>query len=160
MPVSKRKLEKRKKREKEGKQKALNRRLANVVKKAEENRERKREQRLIKLHNELLSMDQHIDPEKLVALDDKAISQLEKNVVILKGLENEFEEEQKKRDQLNEELEESGHVTLDQKLKAIQENTIAQQKVEAQVGVGGSADCCMKANDSPDSSVNEDQIVS
>jgi len=159
MPT-KRKLEKRKKREKEGEKKALNRRLANVAKKAEENRERKREQRLIKLHKELLSMDQHVDPEKLVALDDKAISQLERNVVILKGLEKEFEDEQKKRESLNDELEESGHVTLEQKLKAIQDNTIVQQKIEAQVGVGGSAECCMKVNEPENSSVNEDQVVS
>lgn len=148
MPVSKRKLEKRKKCEREGKKKALQRRLANIVTKAEENREKKRMARLEKLQTELLSMDQFVDAEKMLTLGDKAISQLEKNVVILKGLEEEFEQEQKKRDLLNEELEESGHITLEQKLKAVQENTITQQKIEAQVGMGGSADCHMKVNES------------
>lgn len=153
---SKRKLEKRKRREKVGKEKALARRLDLIKKKAEENAERKREIRLKKLQKDMYELDQWADMRSLAELDNATITQLEKNVEILKGLEKEFDKEKTQRESLNEELEEQGAVTLDQKMKVLQDREKAKQQA-AQVGVGGSAECSMSTNDS---SVVKDQAVS
>ena len=144
---SKRKLEKRKKREKVGKEKALARRLELIKKKAAENAERKRELRLKKLQKEMYELDQWADMRHLAELDDKTIAQLEKNVEILKGLEKEFDKEQTQRESLNEELEEQGAVTLEQKMKVLQDREVVKQQT-AQVGVGGSAECSMQVKES------------
>lgn len=144
--ISKRKLEKRKKREKIGRERSKKSKMELLNKKVAENNERKRLIRLEKLQKDLISMNQPADTEKLLMLNDNSISQLEKNITILKGLEQEYENEQKKREVINEELEEQGYVTLDQKLKVLQEKTATEQKANAQVGITGSAECSMQVN--------------
>ncbi|CAE7860241.1 unnamed protein product [Symbiodinium microadriaticum] len=129
MPT-KRKLEKRKKREKAGREKVKKLRAANIKKKAEENAERKKLKRLEKLQKELLKMDQPADTEKLLSLNDESLTMLEQNIEILKGLEAEYEKEQAAKEALNEGLEEQGHLTLDEKLKAVQSMNISQQKAQ------------------------------
>lgn len=51
--------------------------------------------------------------------DQEAKEQLEKNLKILEALEEEYDREQKNRQQLNEKLESEGHFTLKEKLDAL-----------------------------------------
>ena len=79
--------------------------------------------------------------EQLAALDEDTLTQLEKNCKILRGLELEHEKEVGNKKKLNLEIEEKGHMTLQEKLEAVSQEQIKKQK--SQVGMGGSADCKM-----------------
>lgn len=148
---SKRKLQKRKKREKEAKKKVADQRQKRIEERSEINKQLKKVKRIEKLQKEMIAMDQPAEFQKLASLGDESLNQLEKNIEILKGLEKEFMEEQKRRQEINEELEDQGYITLDEKLKATQEEIVNQQKFDAEVGVGGSADYSMGIFESKDS---------
>jgi hypothetical protein len=61
---------------------------------------------------------------------DAVHSQLEKNLEILKALEEEYDAEQERRKEVNESLEEEGHVTLKEKLDALHAKTLEKLKPE------------------------------
>lgn len=153
--TSKRKLEKRKLRDKKVKQQKIKQRAALVARKAEENKERKKDERLKKLQKEMFKLDQWVDANKLERLDEATIKQLERNVEILKSLQQEFEDEQKQKSDLNQRLEDEGCKTLNDKLLKLQKDAAEKQQTE-EVGVGGSADCGFTVNDV----VVEEQAVS
>ncbi len=133
-----RKLKKKKAREKEVKKKILVRREKLRAPAREERAERRCEKR----HDEFIKeLDKFYTEEQLATLDEKTLTQLEKNCKTLRGLEEEYEKETHNRKRLNLELEDQGHMTLQEKLKAVSKEQIKQQI--SQVGMGGSADCKM-----------------
>lgn len=80
------------------------------------------------------------DPEKKRLIEDKAnqksIEKLEKNMQILKALEEEHLREAEERRKLNESLEAEGHATLQDKVKALEEKARASLD-EEQAASGG-----------------------
>lgn len=144
-----RKLKKKKTKEREAKKRVLARREQLRAPAREEREERRREKRQDKLMKDVDAMDngfQMYTEEQLAACDEKTLTQLEKNCKILRGLELEFEKEVENKLKLNSDLEEEGHSTLEEKLNAMSQKNIDQQKAaaaSAQVGMGGSADCKM-----------------
>lgn len=62
------------------------------------------------------------------------MSQLEHNLELLKALEEQYLAEEKQREDLNEQLEEEGYGTLDEKLKALREKAEAVAKEEGTEG--------------------------
>lgn len=135
-----RKLKKKKAREKDVKKKVLARREQLRAPAREERADRRRDKRHDKFIKEMDSF-QFYTEEQLAALDEDTLTQLEKNCKVLRGLEFEHEKEVGSKRKLNLELEEQGYTTLQEKLKAVSEEQIREQK--AQVGMGGSADCKM-----------------
>jgi len=144
-----RKLKKRKQREKDARQKVLARRAELRTKAKEDREEARRERRIDKLQRDLYAMDQHFEKEMLMAAPESTLSQLEKNIEILRALEAEHEKELSAKQELNEELESKGYVTLEEKMEALQQATLKEQMAEQGVGVGGSADCKMSVNTVP-----------
>jgi hypothetical protein len=69
------------------------------------------------------------DPEKKRAIEEKSnqksIEKLEKNMQILKALEDEHLREAEERRKINESLEAEGHITLQDKVKALEEKARA-----------------------------------
>lgn len=80
------------------------------------------------------------DPEKKRIIEEKAnqksIEKLEKNMQILKALEEEHLRETEERRKINEELEAEGHITLQEKVKALEEKARASLN-EEQAASGG-----------------------
>ena len=160
-----RKLQKRKAREKDAKKSVLAKRTEIRAKRKEEREEEKQERRIDKLQRDLHQMDQHFEKAALQAASNDTLAQLEKNVQILRALEEEYEKEAEAKKAINEDLESKGYVTLDEKMQALQQAVLEEAKtadearsvdqtliegpteVEAELGVGGSADCKMSAND-------------
>tara|TARA_Y100000034_G_scaffold128193_1_gene182397 strand:- start:931 stop:1482 length:552 start_codon:yes stop_codon:yes gene_type:complete len=140
------KLQKKKKREKENRQQTLRRREELRAPAREERAQRKADKRIDKLQKEL-SDYQTFSADAWKDMDEEKMLQLEKNVQILRGLEDEWQEEVNKKASLNKELESQGHGTLDEKLRAVSQQTIEQQKAE--VGMSGSADCRMGLSPKP-----------
>jgi hypothetical protein len=144
-----RKLKKKKTKERDAKKRVLARREALRVPLREEKAEARRNKRQDKFIKEVASLDnnfQFFTEEQLANLDESTLTQLEENCKVLRGLEHEFEKEVEAKLQLNEELEDDGHFSLQEKLKAMSEKTITQQKNIADqqdVGTGGVADCKM-----------------
>lgn len=64
------------------------------------------------------------DPEKRQKLEElekqKNIKKLERNMEVLKALEEEYINEKEQKKQLNEQLESEGHITLQEKLNALE----------------------------------------
>jgi len=133
------KMQKKKKREKENRQQTLKRREELRAPAREEREQRKVEKRIDKLQADMAEFHQSFSMDAYKDLDESKMQQLERNVEILRGLESEWQEETDKKTALNKGLEEEGHLTLDEKLRAVSQATIEQQKAE--VGMGGSADC-------------------
>lgn len=80
------------------------------------------------------------DLEKKKAIEEKSnqksIEKLEKNMQILKALEEEHLREAEERRKINESLEAEGHITLQDKVKALEENARASLSDE-QAALGG-----------------------
>ena len=80
------------------------------------------------------------DPEKKKAIEEKSnqksIEKLEKNMQILKALEEEHLREAEERRKINESLEAEGHITLQDKVKALEEKARASLD-EEQAASGG-----------------------
>lgn len=131
------KLQKKRQKEKENRKEALKKREEMRKPAREEREQHRRERRISKLRSNMADY-QFFDTESFKDLDDSKLEQLEKNVEVLRGLEKEWQEENNKKMALNKDLEAQGHATLDEKLRAVSEATIQQQKEE--MGVGGSAD--------------------
>lgn len=132
-----RKLQKRKVREKETRQQLLARREQLRAPAREAREDMRREKRIKKLQKDLEHFDQVMQERELAVASDDTLSQLEKNIEILKVLESEHNREMAQKAALNQELEEKGYFTLEDKMKAAQELLVK----ETNVGVGGSAEC-------------------
>jgi len=135
------KFQKKKKREKENRQQTLRQREARRAIAREERDQIKADQRIDKLQKDMAEFEQHFSLEAYKSMDESKLRQLEKNVEILRGLEEEYMEETRKKIDLNKKLEKEGHTSLDAKLRAVSQATIEQQKSDAEVGMGGSAEC-------------------
>ena len=143
-----RKLKKKKTKERDAKKRVLARREALRAPAREEKAEAKRQKRQDKFMKDVASLDnnfQFFTEEQLANLDEATLHQLEKNCKVLRGLEDEYMKEAEAKLQLNEELEDEGHFPLQEKLKAMSDKTITQQKniANQDVGTGGAAECKM-----------------
>lgn len=126
--MSKRKLQEKKKKEREDRVKAkLSARRTSLRK---EQRDAKKDFRLAKRFRERLQPiinDTATEQERIEAKDRAIKEKLQRNAEILKALEAEFLKEQSDRQALNQELEAKGHDTLEKKMEALNENA---QKVK------------------------------
>lgn len=143
MSKEQRKLQKRKEREKEVKQKLLVKREATRSVVREERDDWRKEKRIKKLQKDLEHFDQIMDEQRLRDADDSTLSQIEKNIEILKVLEQEHHREMIQKKELNEDLEAEGCLTLEEKIQA------AMQRTGGDMGLGGSADCKVTVNKVP-----------
>lgn len=135
-----RRLQKRKDREKEVSKNLLLKREKLRATTREAKDEFLRVKRLKKIHKELERFDQIMDERQLLEADDKTLSQLEKNIEILKALEAEHERDAAQKEQINAMLEAEGYLTLEEKMEAARKMMLSEQ-VETDMGMGGSADC-------------------
>jgi len=110
------KMNKKKAREKDSKRKVLLKREALRAKVKEEREEKRKEKRIKKIQKDMGSLDIWAD-DVYKNISEDSLSQLEHNAKILKALESEAVDEEAKKEALNEDLEEKGHKTLDQKLQ-------------------------------------------
>jgi hypothetical protein len=129
------KFQKRKQREALNHQAVLKRREQIRVKAKEEREDVKRADRIRRLQRDLDRFDQFMEPELLAAVSDETLTQLEKNVKILKALETEHSHEVNQRAELNQKLEAKGLLTLQEKM-----DFAAQELMEAQKAAA-SAEC-------------------
>ena len=143
MSKEQRKLQKRKEREKEVKQQLLVKRTAARSVVRDQLEDFRKEKRVRKIQREFEHFDEIMDERQLMEADDKVLTQIEKNIEILKALEDEHNREVAEKQNLNEELEESGALTLEEKLQA------AKNKMASDCGVGGSAECKVSVNRPP-----------
>ena len=134
------KIQKKKAKEKETRKKILAKRAASRAKTKEEREDHRRDKRVKKFQREMAGMDIWED-EVLKKMPDKTFDQLEHNAKILKALEEEHEKEMDEKRNLNEGLESKGHLTLNDKLQALQQTTVEQQ--QKKIGMTGSAECRM-----------------
>lgn len=118
--VTKKKLKKIKQREKDVRQKKVDRQLA----------QQKTEAYLIrrvKLAEGLSEFDPDVT-DNLLYMDDETVSKLESNLEKLRSLKAEYQEEVKQREKNNLDLESLGHVELQDKLNAAFQNNLKQEK--------------------------------
>jgi hypothetical protein len=137
-----RKLQKRKAREKSNRQQVLVRRELLRAPAREAREEMRREKRLKKLQRDLEHFDQVMGDRELLEASDDTLSQLEKNILILKALEEEYNREVEQKAKINQQLENEGYYTLEEKMEAARRMFDNQ----SDMGVGGSADCKVSVN--------------
>lgn len=130
MPTQKQ-LQKKKQREKESKEKVAARRAVLRAPRIEENKFKKKVKRVAKLQKNMGELSLW-DDAVLLRMDNAVLAQLERNAEILKGLEAEYEKEKSKKNQINEELEQKGLFTLEQKMNYLHEQLVEQQKAAAE----------------------------
>ena len=112
------KMNKKKAREKENKKKVLLKREQHRSKAQQERKEKRKDKKIKKLQKDMGDLDIWAD-EVYKNVSDDALNQLEHNAKILKVLEDEAEKENEEKRVRNEELEEKGHKTLDEKLQRL-----------------------------------------
>jgi hypothetical protein len=134
------KLQKSKARDKENRKKILVRREKLRAPIREEKKEILREKRIRKIQRELEQFDQVMSERELFDLNDNTLDQLEKNIMILKALEDDHNRNYEKKKKLNEQLESEGYYTLEDKMKA------ARELLGGDMGVGGSAEASYSGN--------------
>lgn len=132
------KQQKQKAKDKENRKKILANRAKTRAKAKEEKDEFRRDKRIKRLLKDMEGLDTW-EEETLKEMPDKTFDQLEHNAQILKVLEEEHEQDMAAKKELNEGLEEKGHITLDEKLNALHQSTLEQQKKGK--GIQGSAEC-------------------
>lgn len=172
MATTQRQLQKRKAREEKNKKAKLHRQAVATKKRQEENTEFRKMKRIKKLQKDMGSLSVWAD-DVLMKLNDKALTQLEKNAAILKALEAEYAKEKDRKKELNDGLEAEGLKTLEQKMSALHNRLVEQQKAAGEealaeekalmegriseelreatgrlvdMGVGGAADCRFTVN--------------
>lgn len=123
MSKDKQKMKKKKLREKQSRERVLKKRSEIRAKAKEERDEVKLEKRIKKLKKTLDENDFY-DQELYRKMPEKVLAQLEHNAKILKSLEEEYQVAEKGRAERAKALEEQGHLTLEDKLQAIQEMAI------------------------------------
>jgi len=130
------KVQKQKAKEKETRKKILAKRAESRAKTKVEREDHRRDKRIKKFQREMAGMDIW-EEEVLKAMPDKTMDQLEHNAKILRVLEEGHDKEMDEKRILNEGLESKGHLTLNDKLQALQQTTAEQQKKK--FGMTGSA---------------------
>ena len=122
--ATKKQLQKKKARELKGKARASARRHKLEQIKREERRGDKLNRKFRERQNPFVK-----DPEKKRLMEEKnkqkSMEKLEKNMQILKALEDEYLRETEERKRINEGLEAEGHTTLQDKVKALEEKARA-----------------------------------
>lgn len=131
---AKKKVQKQKQREKEVKRKLELQREARLAPIREERKLIKRIKKITKLKRQLDGFDAPVSDD-IYNLDDKSLSQIERNVQILKALEQEYETAEKEREEINQDLESKGLFTLEDKLNHLHQNLAKEQKDTAEVSV-------------------------
>ena len=124
---SPRRLKKKKEREKQAKKKVLARRDAMRAPQIEENKQKKKMKRVLKLQKDMGDLNMWAD-DVLSRMSNDTLTQLEKNAKILKALEKEYEQELNKKKNLNNSLEEKGITSLHEKLNYLHNEFVEQQK--------------------------------
>lgn len=127
MASEKQKFQKKKKREERVRKQLLLQRQDKTEKSAAENRLRKKLNRISKLKKGLGQHNMWSD-DVLLKMPEKTLSQLEHNAQILKALEEEFENEVRRKRKLNEGLEGEGLHSLEDKLNALHQRLVEDQK--------------------------------
>lgn len=119
------KLQKKKQQEREDKKKIQRRREGIRSKAKEEREDYRRDKRIKRLQQDMGGLSVWAD-EVFKNIDDSTLAQLEHNSRIMKTLEEEYERDVRKKKELNDKLEEEGHLTLNQKLMALQQEMLEQ----------------------------------
>jgi hypothetical protein len=112
------KLEKRKAREASKKQKLSTDRAKLVVKRQEKKSEHLQDKAMRKAVREQMRIETEVE-QMLGKLDPETREKLEHNIEILKALEKEYNKEQAERKSKNDQLEDQGHQTFQEKLDAL-----------------------------------------
>jgi len=134
------KLQKRVSRERDTRKKILVRREAIRAPIRKEKEEILRQKRVKKLQRDLEQFDQVMTDREMFEASDNTLSQLEKNIAILKALEEEHNREITQKEKINERLESEGYYTLEEKMNA------AREFYESDMGVGGSSGASFSVN--------------
>jgi len=134
------KQQKQKQKDQENRKKILAARTKLRAKAKEEKGEFHRDKRIKRLQKDMEGLNVWED-EVLKEMPEKAFDQLEHNAKILKVLEEEHEKEMADKQKLNEDLEAKGHIGLNDKLDALHQTTVEEQR--RKFGPTGSADCKM-----------------
>ena len=108
-------------REKESRQKVLALRTVLRTEARENLDDFRRDKRIRKIQRDLDQFDQVVHEGQLQAVTDDTLTQLEKNILILKSLEDQHNAEAEHRKKVNEELESQGCVTLEEKMAKARE---------------------------------------
>lgn len=156
MSINKRRDAKKKQREKEVKSKVEKRRAATRAISREQLLEFRQQRQFKKDQKEYAKLEKTVD-EFYNSLPQATKEKLEKNIEILKALEEEHQKEIAEKENLNEELEQEGNLTLKSKMEALHKKALDSQKdcavvdvvksdPDTKLGVGGSADCSFKPN--------------
>ena len=124
---SPRRLKKKKEREKLAKNKVLARRNVARSTQVEDNQYRKKLKKVEKLQKEMSDLNGWADGV-FMRMNNNTLIQLEKNAKILKALESEYKKEMSKKQKLNNDLEEKGLLTLQEKLNHIHNESAEQLK--------------------------------
>jgi len=126
---SPKRLKKKKEREKLAKKKVLSRRNSIRMEKIEENKFNKKLKRIKELKKDMSELEQWAD-NILCNMSNDTLSQLEKNAKILKEIEKEYEKEYSKKKKLNDDLEQKGLHSLQDKLNHLHNELAEKQKNE------------------------------
>ena len=118
------KLKKKKAREKQAHARVLARRATLRAEAKEKREEEKLDRRIKKLKNKMDEFDFHHE-EEYKGLTSKTLGQLEENVKILQTLESEWQEQDDARRNLAEQMDAEGNLTLEDKLRALHDLSIA-----------------------------------
>lgn len=134
MTTERQKIQKKKARQKVVQTKLRNRR--EIVRSIEkEKRDEIRAQKKFKKDQLVMEKLEEKMEEIYSKLPPETRAQLERNVEILKALEEEYDQEISKKQALNEELEIQGSITPEDKMKALHEKAVKQQREIAEVEV-------------------------
>ena len=147
------------KRKKEKKKRVLGARAVIREKAREEKSDFRRKKQIKKIQKDMVNIE-HWASEFLQMLPDNTLDQLERNAKILKTLEQEYENDVTAKKTLNDKLEDAGYLTIDEKIGALQAETLKKQ-AEANmddVGVGGTSDCCFSPVITEEGSVKTDSV--
>lgn len=123
MSKQQKQIEKKKKRELEKQKKLLLQREAVTKKRQHDNEEFHKDEKVRKLQKQMGDLSIWAD-DVLKKVPDATFAQLQKNAKVLKALEEEYEEEQKKKRELNGQLESNGLLTLEDKLSQVNRSVL------------------------------------
>ena len=130
------KAQKKKDREKKARKKVLLRRAALRAPKEEENKLKRKMNRIAKIKKDMGKLNFWSDEVFLRMSEDK-LRQLEKNSKILKALEEEHKKSHENKRDINKKLEEEGYLTLEQKLNHLYQNLVSEQNLTESEEVSG-----------------------
>lgn len=124
------KIKKRKDRQREIHKKSLLKKEKSLIPLRHAKEDMLREKRIVKVQRDLERFNQVMTERELSELNDKKLSQLEKNIQILKALEEEYDRELAQKQKLNDDLENNGYYTLEEKLNAARSIVTSEENPE------------------------------